>query len=187
MNFGSWDITLFFALNSLAGHNPLTNAVIVGIASYLPYMLVAGFALYLLSQQLLSIKQKLFAFSSVLLGALIARIGIGSPIRYFFPRPRPFLSYQVHQLIQEHAPSFPSGHALFFFAFSTGVYFMNKKLGVLFYVLSTFVVLARVAAGIHYPSDIIAGAVLGIACGWFVAQYVSPAIERSVWWRGIVL
>ncbi|MDB5237412.1 MAG: Undecaprenyl pyrophosphate phosphatase [Parcubacteria group bacterium] len=183
----AWDLTLFYQLNDLAGHSALSDMIIVAIASYLPYLLVGCFFLYLFAQRLLSTKEKLFAFGSVLLGALVARIGIGSPIRFFFPRPRPFLTHSVHQLIAEHAPSFPSGHALFFFAFSTGVYFVNKKLGVLFYILTIFICLARVAAGIHYPSDILAGAVLGILAGIAVARIVQPAVMRSAWWRRIAI
>ncbi|HEV7121377.1 MAG TPA: phosphatase PAP2 family protein [Candidatus Paceibacterota bacterium] len=183
----SWDTQLFFALNSLAGRTPFQDGLIVAVASYLPYLLVGGFALYLLVQRTWSTKQKAFAFCSAIAAALIARIGIGSPIRYFFPRPRPFLTYAVHQLIPEHAPSFPSGHALFFFAFSTAAYFMDKRLGILFYVLTVFICLARVAAGIHYPSDIIAGAVLGTLCGWAVLRYIAPHVERSNWWRKVTI
>lgn len=179
----AWDTQLFFALNSLAGQSPLQDALIVALATYLPVLLVAGFAAYLLSRQALSTKEKFFGFCTALAAAFVARIGIGSPIRFFFPRPRPFLTYAVHQLIPEHAPSFPSGHALFFFAFSTVVYFANKKLGILFYILTIFVCLARVAAGIHYPSDILAGAALGILSGVVVVTYVAPRIEKSKWWR----
>lgn len=181
----AWDLQLFYALNNLAGQSPVTDAIIVAIASYLPYALVAGFALYLCFKRSWSVKQKLFSFSTAIAAALVARIAIGSPIRFFFPRQRPFLTNIVHQLIAEHAPSFPSGHSLFFFAFSTAVFFVNKKLGILFYALTILICMARVAAGIHYPSDIIAGAVLGILSAYIVVRVIVPRIENAL--RGTVL
>jgi len=175
-----WDTNLFFYLNSYAGRSVSVDAGIVFIASWLPYILIAIFVLYLASKKSISKKEKVVAIVTAGVAALIARIGVGSPIRFFFPRPRPFLTYQVHQLIPEHAPSFPSGHALFFFAFSTVVYFYNKKLGVLLLVLSACVCIARVAAGIHYPSDITAGAGIGILCGILTIQHLRPLIRGVV-------
>lgn len=180
MNFGAWDIQLFFALNNFAGRSASLDALIVFVASYLPYLVVALLAWRLYKDRRFPLLQKAYVFALALAAALVARIGIGSPIRFFFPRPRPFLSYHVHQLIAEHAPSFPSGHALFFFGFSMVAFAYDRKLGILCLVLSTFIVLARVAAGIHYPSDIIAGAVLGSLCGvaaWYVGRrmHILPA------------
>ena len=174
----SWDVTLFFFLNSFAGRSAALDDVIVFTASYLPYILVGIFVLYLLLRKGFSLKKKIWAFAMALLSALIARIGIGSPIRYFFPRARPFLTYHVHQLIPENAPSFPSGHALFFFAFSSVVYTYNKKLGVLSFILTTLICAARVAAGIHYPSDIFAGAIIGILCGYLTIMYIEPFLKK---------
>lgn len=176
----AWDLQLFYLLNNLAGRSALGDIAIVAIATYLPFAVVGIFLLYLLLQRTLSLREKLIALGAVLLGALIARLDIGSPIRYFIPRPRPFLSQTVHQLIYVQSPSFPSGHALFFFAFSTAVYFVNKKLGVLFYILSMFICLARVAAGVHYPSDILAGAVLGTLIGWAVMRFAYPALKQRL-------
>lgn len=176
----AFDVSLFFFLNSFAGRTALMDSTILFVASWLPYIIVGIFALYLLYQVRLTWKDRILAFATALAAALIARIGIGSPIRYFFPRPRPFITYHVHQLIPENAPSFPSGHALFFFAFSTVVYFYNKKLGVVLWLLSVLVCAARVAAGVHYPSDILAGAVIGTLCGYLVMKYAQPLVARRL-------
>lgn len=165
MNFGSWDTGLLFFLNSFAGRSVAGNDVIIFTASYLPFMLVAFFAAALAFDRALSWRRRAAWLVLAFTAAIVARIGIGSPIRFFFPRPRPFLTYPVHQLIAEHAPSFPSGHSLFFFAFSTVAYGYDRRLGILCYFLTVLICAARVASGIHYPSDIAAGAVLGIICG----------------------
>lgn len=62
----------------------------------------------------------------------------------------------------EGLSSFPSDHAALFFALATGIYFLNKRLGLvaLFYAL-VFICIPRIYLGLHYPTDIAAGALLG--------------------------
>jgi undecaprenyl-diphosphatase len=67
--------------------------------------------------------------------------------------------------------SFPSDHAALFFALLTGVWLVSRRLGtpLLIYVV-VFICLPRIYVGIHYPSDILAGAALGVLsvllCSW---------------------
>jgi undecaprenyl-diphosphatase len=176
------DTTLFFFLNNFAGRTATLDGVIIFCATYVPYIVVGIWALYLHHTRR-AWKDRLVPLVVAFVAAIIARVGVGSTIRYFFPRPRPFLTYHVHQLIFVHAPSFPSGHALFFWAFSTVVYLYSRKMGILCYVLTLLICMARVAAGIHYPSDMLAGAVLGIASGYLTYRYIRPFIEQSRVWK----
>lgn len=60
--------------------------------------------------------------------------------------------------------SFPSDHATLFFALTTAVWYQSRRLGILAALWTFFVIcVPRVYLGYHYPSDIIGGAVLGIA------------------------
>jgi undecaprenyl-diphosphatase len=62
--------------------------------------------------------------------------------------------------------SFPSDHAALFFTLAAGIFIINKCLGVM---ISAYVFLIvcfpRIYLGLHYPTDILAGALLGIAVG----------------------
>ena len=100
-------------------------------------------------------------------------------IRKFFPRPRPFLAHQVVQLIaKDSEKSFPSGHAAAFFAIAMAVYFYDKKAGYALFIAAVLISLARVVAGIHYPTDIIGGAVLGVIVAWAVNQFLKNQIGK---------
>ncbi len=74
--------------------------------------------------------------------------------------------------IYEKNWSFPSGHAAFFFALSTAVYFYNKKWGVFFFIASSLLSIGRIMGGVHYPSDILGGAIIGVLCAYLVRRYI---------------
>lgn len=76
---------------------------------------------------------------------------------------RPFQTHPVHQLIA-HASggSLPSDHATaaFTLAFAVGA-FLSRGWGLALFVLAIVIGFARVWVGVHYPADILAGAVIG--------------------------
>jgi undecaprenyl-diphosphatase len=72
-------------------------------------------------------------------------------------------------------PSFPSGHAAGSFAFATFVLATHRRAGMALAALATLVAISRVALGVHYPSDVLAGALLGAALGWSGARLL-PAV-----------
>ena len=84
----------------------------------------------------------------------------------------------VKQLIPESGYSFPSGHAAFYFALSMGVYLYNKKLGAAFFVVSVLMGIARIFAGVHWPADILGGALVGIVTALLVNFYARKYLEK---------
>ncbi|SFV38782.1 phosphatase PAP2 family protein [Hyphomicrobium facile] len=87
-------------------------------------------------------------------------------------RPRPFFS-GAHDFVlpfyaddrgMEKWSSFPSDHAVISFALATIIFLISRPLGLVSYFWSFFVVcLPRVYGGLHYASDILAGALIGIS------------------------
>lgn len=59
--------------------------------------------------------------------------------------------------------SFPSDHAVLFFALATATYLIGRPFGIASFLWAAFVVsIPRIYIGAHYPSDIISGAVIGV-------------------------
>jgi undecaprenyl-diphosphatase len=84
-------------------------------------------------------------------------------IKFVFPTLRPF---QINNLIPLTATipgdgAFPSSHSAVAFALSITILKHNKKVGILYLIMAGFVGVARIMAYVHYPIDIIAGAVIG--------------------------
>ena len=130
-------------------------------AKYLGYVLLAVFLILFLKN-----RNRNFLFIP-LISALVSRFIFTELTRFFYFRPRPFVEKAIAPLI-DHAPdaSFPSGHAAFFFALSAGIYHFNKKAGLLFFIASAAIGLARVFAGLHYFTDILGGLALGVFSFW---------------------
>jgi undecaprenyl-diphosphatase len=84
-------------------------------------------------------------------------------LKGLFDRPRPPLRYpsQDPLVAVPDTASFPSGHAATSFAGATILAFAFPRVAPLFYVLATAVGFSRVYLGVHYPLDIVGGAVLG--------------------------
>ena|SRR3989338_304947 len=157
------DILIFQQINGLAGRWNFLDGAGIFFAQYFEYALV-GFTLFFLRKNFRVI---LSAFSA----AVLARFGIVELIRLFWSRARPFIGNNVNLLIgHENTSSFPSGHAAFYFGLATVVYFYNKKAGIAFFAASFLVSIARIFVGVHWPTDVLGGAIVGILSGWLVLK-----------------
>lgn len=76
--------------------------------------------------------------------------------------------------------SFPSGHTASSFAasgaYSRGV--PKRWVKVMFFVLAALMGFSRLYVGVHYPTDVLAGAALGLAVGLVVWRLLQPLRER---------
>lgn len=159
------DLFLFQQLNQYAGKWPGLDFLGVFLAKYFEYFLILLLFVFLLEKFSRAWKMILKA----LIAAVLARLAIVNIIRWIWPRARPFAENNVTLLVAKSSEaSFPSGHAAFYFAISTVVFSYNKEVGVLFYLLSFLICVARIFVGLHWPSDILAGAAVGIFSGWLI-------------------
>ena len=169
------DIKLFYFFNDIAGKSFIADAFIVFLSEYLQYLVVAVLLLLLYVSYHTS-REKRRIFQVVIISIFISRVAVTELIRMFYHRPRPYLEIPAHNLLNESAFSFPSGHAAFFFALAAAVYGFNKKWGIGFFISAAVISISRIAAGIHYPSDIIGGMIIGM-----LAAYLTAKIYKKIY------
>lgn len=111
-------------------------------------------------------------------------LGVNQIILLFVQRLRPYDSGITHLLIERSAdPSFPSDHATASFAIAAVflIHGMSAR-GLLYSLAASLIMFSRVYIGIHYASDVLGGAVIGICAAGFVAFAFRPGtrIDRIV-------
>lgn len=115
--------------------------------------------------------------TALLLGLLIGNAGLKNIIA----RPRPFAAYpDIMPLVMPIDPfSFPSGHTLSSFCAASACFAYHKKAGAACGVLALLIGFSRLYVGVHYPSDVLGGMILGIVLG-FVSAYFVNKVSDSV-------
>ena len=118
-------------------------------------------------------------------GALTATAGL----KYLTRRTRPYVRYpdvdsRTGDIARWDPYSFPSGHAAIAFALATSWTLSHPRWYVAApgYVWAVSVALSRVWLGVHYPSDVVFGALLGSALAWGLHRLgdaVTPAFLRD--------
>ncbi len=171
------DATIYLFLNEFAGKEFFLDFTFYFFASILPYLFIFFFLFLFLRNW----KKYGWFVGEVLFTGFFARYALVELGRYFFPRVRPFQVLEEASLLlpYKESLSFPSGHTAFLFGISTAVYFYNKKAGVILYALSFIGGVSRVFMGIHWPLDIVAGALTGILGGIIISE-IAKATKGSL-------
>ncbi|MDD7409561.1 MAG: phosphatase PAP2 family protein [Anaerovoracaceae bacterium] len=115
-------------------------------------------------------------------GLLIQFIVINPIIKPLVERPRPFTINTAHQLLIS-APedfSFPSGHTGAGFAVVSALFFGKNRLWIPALILALLVSFSRMYLYVHYPSDILVGALIGIASGWLACRLILKDDRRLI-------
>ncbi|MCZ8515074.1 undecaprenyl-diphosphatase [Paenibacillus filicis] len=195
MDLSGIDFQVFQYINHLAVKIPLLNPLMRFLSEDAKYLFYLGIIVYWFTR----VKQNRQMVAEALISACLA-LGAGGAISYFFYRDRPFVHHAVNQLIQHPAnASFPSDHALGAFVIATAIYLYRKRDGGVWFILAAMIGISRIWTGVHYPLDVIAGALLGMIAAlavhqafnrWFIAQKCwnmgidfYEKIEQRIWRR----
>jgi len=168
---------------------------LVGVLILVPLVLLLG-----------SVRLRVCALLMVLVVSLGDPLVVGT-IKDAVSRPRPFVVLQDSRLYgkpnKEYVPrradgslppsanvhSFPSAHSANWFAMATIAFLFYRRSGWFMFPLAAAVALSRVYNGVHYPSDVTAGAILG--AGYAIAlavllQMLWATVGRKIFpaWHG---
>lgn len=101
--------------------------------------------------------------------SLLSSALISTTLKYTIDRDRPFVTYpDIQKLSAAGSPSFPSGHTSEAFATATSLSMAFPKWYVIApaYVWASAAAYSRMHLGVHYPTDVLAGAIIGAGSAW---------------------
>ena len=171
----NWDINTVKKVNSWDMHDLSRGLSHSGLI--LPVGVPTAMGVYaLIKKDQPLLKEAIYIGTSV-----IEALGITMAMKYTFDRQRPYEKYPdlIHPVSTEPDPSFPSGHTAAAFSLVTSLSITYPK----WYVIAPSAVwacgvgLSRINQGVHYPSDVITGAVIGVGCA-FVNVYVNRWLNK---------
>lgn len=174
-NAQHWDINTVKKVNQWEIHNLSRELSHSGII--LPIGVPTAMGIYALVK-----KDQPLLKDAVYIGtSVIEALGITYAFKYTFDRQRPFEKYpdKIHPIEKEDSPSFPSGHTAAAFSLATSLSITYPK----WYVIAPSAVwacgvgLARINQGVHYPSDVLTGAVIGTGCA-FLNIYINRWLNK---------
>jgi undecaprenyl-diphosphatase len=158
------DRTLALYINSFTGRIDAIDWLLKGLANDYFLPVIFGLILFclwfsVLEEPYSNTKQKTVVRALISLGL---SNGLVAFCNFIFFRSRPFTEIVVRTLINKPSDSsFPSNMATFMFAVAFSVWLGDRKVGSWMLILAAIAGFGRVYVGMHYPSDIIAGALIG--------------------------
>lgn len=175
------DIVLFRIINNLAGRSTALDLIGAFAASGLIWVML--FFLLGIFAGRRNLREQVHEFATFLIAGFAAVFAYATNflISLLYFRVRPFAALTgVHQLIIKEATekSFPSDHAALAFAIAIAVLLAHRKWGIALLVMAVLVALGRVFVGVHYPSDVLAGAIVGGLWAFLLCHYGRGTFER---------
>jgi undecaprenyl-diphosphatase len=172
------DHLLFKKINDLAGESSLADWIGIFGARYLIIVIVASLFKYVLFYK--NKAEKLLNYK-VAAGAVLATVfglGFNYLLSFLIDRPRPFelgLGINIYGTPFTEG-SFPSEHATIAFAVATAVFITYRRFGSVLLVMAAIVGISRIFVGIHYPLDVLAGALVGAAMALLASVLVNSLV-----------
>lgn len=159
-------------------HHPMLDPIFLFLTRIGDYGIIwILFAVFLIAKKEFR-KTGFMVLAALMLGLIFGEI----LLKPLFGRIRPFEAYDLFPTILDKTRgfSFPSGHTTSSFAAASILVYRSGKRAWIFLLLAVGIALSRLYYLVHYPSDIVGGILLGIACAGLVISVVQRTLrERS--------
>ncbi|KFM95756.1 undecaprenyl-diphosphatase [Bacillus clarus] len=170
MSFSQLNIDAFRAINDLGKQYSFLNSTMIFLAEYMVYFLGLIIIAYWFTQ---SRKNKMMIIQAMI--AFVTAEIIGKLAGKFHLNYQPFAVLPDVNKLVNHAVdnSFPSDHTILFFSICFSFWLVRKKTGWL--MLAFCVAISRIWVGVHYPFDVVTGALIGSISALF-SYWLTPKI-----------
>lgn len=177
----NFDYQLFQIVNGWAGKAGWLDQWMELSASYTHYFIAFIIALFWFRGKNVDLREKnqkmvIYAVFS----AIVALLG-NTVLGFMFERPRPFVDHAVTLLLKHSADySFPSDHSAVAMAMAFSLLAVYRKWGGSFIILTLIMMFARVYTGLHYPMDVLGGALMGMFSSllvWLFSKQLQPLVR----------
>ncbi|MEA2450659.1 MAG: hypothetical protein QOG63_2591 [Thermoleophilaceae bacterium] len=185
MALANVDLSLAEDANRLAQHHAGLEDVVQAYASASEVAFAAGLVLLALAGVVLGRRRLLSAARLAFASAVLALL-VGGAIGLVVDRARPFVAHPalIHDFLRHAADSsFPSDHATAAFAIGGALVLRLGVAALPVLLAAVALAVSRVMLGVHYPTDVIAGALIGLAVAFAVyalAKRWRPVARRAV-------
>jgi undecaprenyl-diphosphatase len=166
------DSTIFLWINASSASPQWMIKLALFASQQLPGLVVAGaIGAFMVAEA--DVRRRVLR---VLLAMAVAWVS-ARVAQHLIPMPRPFsLGLGTQWLAHGNSAGFPSTHASVAFAFAAAVALNSKRwaIGVAAFALASVIAWSRICLGLHFPSDVLAGLVVGLICAtissWVIRQ-----------------
>jgi undecaprenyl-diphosphatase len=174
------DWRIYHGIYSLSLHHHWLGSLFNAIEkASIPFMIVVTVALWLFSRPGGDRKWKLASATG--LGAAALALVVNQVIHAIWDRPRPYEDHTIsHPWSSSTDASFPSDHASASIAIAVAVFMFDRLVGGLFLVAAALITIGRIFVGAHYPSDVLASVVVGVASAIVVVKLGRPVVAWLV-------
>ncbi|PEZ69312.1 undecaprenyl-diphosphatase [Bacillus sp. AFS017274] len=169
MALSEMNSTLFRMINNLGKQYTDLNPFFVFIAEYMIFFLLLAVLMFLFSRRNKNRIMVICAFITLVISELLAKIA-----GQFHSNNQPFAELpNVNRLVEKAVNnSFPSDHTIIFFSFCITFWLFKRGWGILWVILAVLVGISRIWVGVHYPADVLVGAIISIVSATIVCKIV---------------